>query len=976
MSNLREAGYIIIAMTTFLAWGPVYPSADAPDQEADEDTATMAYEDELVMETVLVTGTRIPRANEVSMSPVAQINADEFLYRGITRVEDMLNALPMVAPTQMSGISNGATGTATVDLRGLTAERTLTLLNGRRLPAGSPVEGGTGVDINQIPAMLIERVEVLTGGASATYGSDAIAGVVNFITLRDFEGVKFDYQYSFYQHKNDSYIADIVSEAGFELPDENVRDGDTHDFSLMMGVNSGNGRGNITLYAGYRDIEALTQSERDYSACALRGSGPDFWCGGSSTIPEGRFTDFGLLWGVGPGSFDYLVEPGTDQFVDRAGHPKAWYNYGPGNYYQRPDKRITLGAFGHYEFNEHFEVYMEVMYMQDRTVAQIAPSGAFFVTDSLHCSNPFLSDQQFQLLCADFGLTKDDTQLVFIGRRNVEGGLRSDNLRHMSNRVVVGVRGDINDNWSYDAFMNFGRVDHSSVYRNDMSISRITRALDVVAHPDTGEAVCTSVLTGADPDCVPWNIFESGAVTQEMVDYLQVPLFANGDTKQKQLQFYVTGDLEEYGWVIPSAYSGVAVALGYEFRSESLNYDPDQNYQSGDAAGHIAPTGPVSGNYEVSEVFFEANIPVIQDKTGAEMIAFDLGYRWSDYSTDNTTNTWKIAGEWMVNEQIRFRGSFQHAVRTANIHELFTPRSISGGGDGDPCVGPNPLAPFTQCANTGVTEAQYGTIPGEGFYDVFCCSNPLLEPEKSDTWAVGLLFNPSFAPGFSLSLDYWDIEITDAIDIIDPDYSLEQCVISGEPILCDKIHRDPQTGMLWRGGAYIDATLTNIGFIHTAGLDILADYVWQFDSAGALRFSLIATWLDIWETEAAPGAPVIECGGDYGGGCGDPRPEWVNNLSTTWVTPWNASVNLTWRYIGAVEDLWEEQNDFQSMNYFDLAVIWDASDYLSFRLGVNNLFDEDPPLGYVGFPGGNGNTYPGRYDALGRYVFIGIQASY
>ena len=391
----------------------------------------------------------------------------------------MLNRLPQVYADQTSTLANGATQTATVDLRGLGSDRTLVLVNGRRLPAGSPQQAALGADLNQIPAALVDRVEVLTGGASATYGSDAVAGVVNFITKRDFEGFAFDYQYSFYQSKNDNGILQLSRDAGFDVPEEDVTDGFTTDVSVMIGANAADGNGNVTLYAGYREIDAVLSGYRDTNNCALGGDSPSTWtCGGSSTIPNGRFTDFGVL---DPNSFDF--ELAGDQFVPFS----TLYNYQPPNHLQRPDERITVGALGYYRFNDAFEAYAEISYMDDKSVAQIAPSGAFFVTNSLSCGNPLLSAQQFDQLCGQFGLTAADTQTVYIGRRNVEGGFRQDTQRNTASRIVVGARGDINEAWSYDVHGNFGQVAHSQTYLNDLSTTRIARALNVV---DDGERQC------------------------------------------------------------------------------------------------------------------------------------------------------------------------------------------------------------------------------------------------------------------------------------------------------------------------------------------------------------------------------------------------------------------------------------------------------------------------------------------------------
>lgn len=358
-----------------------------------QDQETTDVEVEESVERIQVTGSRIPQsANVVSSSPISQVTSEEFEFSGNVRAEDLVNDLPQVFPGQTSTDSNGATGTATVSLRGLGPQRTLVLMNGRRLVMGSPLVGDFS-DLNQIPSALVENVELLTGGASATYGSDAVAGVVNFIMKDDFEGVKLDYQHSFYQYNNDNDngVAQAAEEAGFPLAPSSGRDGHMNDFSVIVGGNFDNGKGNITTYATVRNIKAVTQDNRDYSICAYDRD-PDtgeYFCGGSGTIPDGRLTDFTA------GGYDYYIGDGTFEEYDG-----RLYNYGPVNYYQRPDERITLGAFGKYELNDHVEFFTELGYVKDRSVSQIAESGAFFPQVDLNCDNPlFCSTTRHNLWC-------------------------------------------------------------------------------------------------------------------------------------------------------------------------------------------------------------------------------------------------------------------------------------------------------------------------------------------------------------------------------------------------------------------------------------------------------------------------------------------------------------------------------------------------------------------------------------------------
>jgi len=451
-----------------------------------------------VIEEVIVTGTRIRKTNLISVSPITQLDAQDLLLTGTTRVEDLLKSLPQLYSYQNSTASNTASGTATLELRNLGSSRTLVLVDGRRLPQGSPNTAGAA-DINQIPGGLIDRVEVLTGGASAVYGSDAIAGVVNFFLVNDFEGVQLDYQFSQYSHDNGGgRMQRLVDESGYRFPSGTDRDGDIQDVSLIIGGNLEGGRGNATAYATYRNIDPVTQDNRDHSACALQRWGGEYYCGGSETIPEGVFSDFGFLEiDQGLPGFDLMVQ--GDEFVPWDGR---LYNYGPLNYFQRPDERYTAGVLAHYVINEHVEAYTQLMFMNDQTVSQIAPSGTFYRINRLSCGNVLMSQQQFDTLCGNYGLGPDDFQLAYLGRRNVEGGPRRHDIEHTSFREVFGLRGNINENWRYDLYGQYSQVDYQSTFFEDLLLTHVERALDVVSDPDSGEPVCRSAINGSDPNCV------------------------------------------------------------------------------------------------------------------------------------------------------------------------------------------------------------------------------------------------------------------------------------------------------------------------------------------------------------------------------------------------------------------------------------------------------------------------------------------
>ncbi|MDE1988059.1 MAG: TonB-dependent receptor plug domain-containing protein, partial [Alphaproteobacteria bacterium] len=522
------------------------------------------------VETVVVTGSHIASPNLQSTSPVIEATAADIQIQGVTKVEDLLNQMPQVFAGQNATVANGATGTAEVDLRGLGCDRTLVLIDGKRLPYGSALD--SCADLNQVPTQLVDRVEVLTGGASAVYGSDAVAGVVNFIMKKDFEGFQFEGQYGIYQHDNAydgpgnlrSVIAGraATNPSQFALPPDSVWVGAGKQLSAMMGVSSANGKGNITAYFSYRQNDPILQKSYDYSTCTLGGqSGKNFTCGGSSTSYPGRFTDFS--------TFNWTIDSTTGNTFRPFNSSTDQYNYGPLNYYQRPDERYSAGAFGHYQVNSHADVYTQLMYTDYATIAQIAPSGDFGNTTTLNCGNPLLSaNESAGIGCSAAMITANDSVPIYILRRNVEGGGRQSTLRNTSFRAVLGVKGSLDEAWSYDVSGSYSRVQSQQIYLHDFSVTRLTRALDVVSVG--GVPTCQSVVDGTDTACVPYNIFSIGGVTQAALNYLQIPLIQTGSTTQQAINVGFTGDLGQYGWVSPWAKDGVQVAFGAEYRQDIL----------------------------------------------------------------------------------------------------------------------------------------------------------------------------------------------------------------------------------------------------------------------------------------------------------------------------------------------------------------------------------------------------------------------
>jgi outer membrane receptor protein involved in Fe transport len=984
---------------------------------------------------VVVTGSRIKRPNLTSESPVTSVNSQEMKLSGATGVEQVLNNLPQAFADQSNTFANGATGTATVNLRNLGAVRTLVLVDGKRLMPGDPTY--PVADLNVIPAGLVDRVDVLTGGASAVYGSDAIGGVVNFIMKKNFEGIQLDYQYGWSQHKNDdSAVRDALAAmrstsrnpSNWTAPADNVSDGFTHDVSILAGVNSADGKGNITFYGGYRSVDPVMAGSRDYAACPLASDfSGGYFCAGSSNSFYGRFIS------ANPGPHlgtKYTTNPSGD-FMGYSGARDS-YNFAPLNYLQRPDQRYTAGATARYEVNSHIEAYSSFMFADDHTVAQIAPSGLFQGSGplggnySFNCNNPLAQGGAMsaaQLFCTDQGLAATDDAQLLIGRRFVENGPRQDDLRHTAYRFVLGARGDINDTWSYDVYGQYGSTIYNERYLNDASAIRVQNALHVVTDtrpgsPTNGQPVCMSVILGTDLACAPLDIFHTGAVSRAAADYIRANGSKQGETNEQIVSGTITGDLGNYGVRMPWAKDGVGIAVGAEYRREFIQNNSSSEFESGDLTGQGGPTPSITGSFDVKELFGEARIPVIQDMQFAKSLELDLGYRVSDYSTAGTTNTYKVAGDWAPNDDVRFRASFQRAVRAPNVLELFTPQAVALFGGADPCAGSSPGLSFAQCAATGVTLAQYGNIPDcpAAQCSQLLAGNPDLKPETSDTRSIGVVFTPTFFRGFNASVDYFDIQVQDLIGSTGAGVAMAECVggFAGDPLgntnYCSMISRAPGSGALFGNAGYVEQITTNTGGLRTKGFDVSAAYRLRFadigmDGLGSLDFNFDGTLLKNYQVTPGTGAfatGTYDCAGYFGAYCGAPLPKWRHKARLTWNTPWKANVSLNWRHIGSSKvDINETSPMFKFLNiyygcsgsascndapdaklkkanYFDLSGTWSVRDNVTLRAGVSNIFDKNPQIiDAQGFGLTlNANTYPGVYDTLGRTFFVGLTTNF
>jgi iron complex outermembrane receptor protein len=986
-------------------------------------TAGLAAEADTELEAVIVTGSRIASPNATSTSPILSVTAEEIRSGGRLDVTDMLNQLPQINSNSLgqdlgnrtSGLTS-AGGVATADLRGLGPNRTLVLVDGRRLGTGSPqtVIQSPAPDLDQIPSALIERVDVVTGGASAVYGSDALAGVVNFIMKKNFEGLQIDAQMGGNWHNNNnSFAQGLLDDAGYEGPSGAAWDGKTINLSMTAGANILDGRGNVTGYFGYQKMDPVSSADRDFGSCQMSyvtDELDELGCTGSSnsnffypTNPLANTED--LVFSVLGTQF---IERGTAETT-----PPAAFNSQRYIYMQRGDTRYNAGFMAHVEVNDYATAYGEFSFMNDQTHQEVAATALFrgsnVLSDTgnylINCSNPLLSAQQRSLMCTPAEVAADlldpgsVSADVEIGRRNVEGGPRTYEYEHTNYRLVAGVKGRLAEGWTYDSYGQHYYTNFLSVNGKDFSFDKIANALQV-----TGTALAPVCISGGS--CVPYNIFADGGVTPEAIGYLETLGTAAGSTELRTYHADATGDLGVYGLQLPSASEGVGVNFGYEYRKEHVRYVPDAAILGGLIVGTGGANPSIDNSITVNEFFGEVRVPIAQGLPGIFDLVADAGYRYSDYSTAGGTDTYKFELQYAPIADVRFRGSYNHAIRAPAIVELFNPQLVGKIAFGeDPCAPSEDdgelAATFEQCARTGVTQAQYdnGSIP-QGTADQLTQlqgGNPDLKPEEADTYTLGVTFRPEALPGFTGSLDYYHIKMKGLVGALPADLILSNCLNTGDPVYCSQLVRHPITGTLngasVQSGGYIVQTSVNIGSGVLDGIDVQAAYGFDLGNMGGLKLALNGAYMLKNTTTPIPGGGSYDCAGLFGSTCQTVNPVWRHSLRGSWDLPGSdVTMNLTWRFMSGVK---LDNNDsdpdlfgtalgapaifrakMPAVSYLDLGATWNASEILQVRGGINNLLDRDPPISPADIISGGAPNYYEFYDGLGRQVFLSVTAKF
>jgi iron complex outermembrane recepter protein len=974
------------------------------------------------VEEVVVTGSRIASPNLQATSPITVVDSKAIQTTGRTDISDIIMMLPQNYDNGLgqdlgnrtSGLTT-AGGVATADLRGLGPNRTLVLVDGVRLGIGSPYTfiQQPAPDLDQIPTFLVDRIEVVTGGASATYGSDAIAGVINFIMKRNFQGVQFEGQFGVNNHQNHDtfWQQQNVQFGNNAVPTGGSWDGHNRQFDMVVGTNFADNKGNVTGYFSYYHTDPVSGAQRDWSGCQATevlgadaatvvgqtcgGSGNSNWfqpfTGPNANTPNGPFSVYGTSF----------VPLGTQNTT-----PPAFFNSQPYIFMTREDTRYTAGFLAHDDVRDYFRPYLDFYFTDDQTHQAVAPAALFRDSNpndplsgnyNINCSNPLLSAQQASILCSPAQIAADAanpgsvTANVQIGRRNIEGGARTSDYQHTSYRAHFGTKGEFLDAWNYDAYGGYYYVSFFNSNNKFMSFANIDNALLV-------KGTATNPVCISGPPCVPYNIFKDGGVTPQQLEYLYITGTGSGNYTMRTLHAEITGDLGHYGVTLPTARDGVGINVGWEHRNEHQFFAPDSAETSGQLSGFGSAAVPIDNTNAVTEEWAELRAPLIQDRPFARDLIFDTGFRHSNYTYSGGVNTYKFELQYAPIRDIRFRGTYQKAIRAPSIIELFNPQLVGLIQFGaDPCAGPTPTATLAQCQAQGVTAAQYGHIPQcvSAQCSQLTGGNPELVPEESKSWTAGFTFTPEAVPTLSGSLDYFHIALDGEVGVLPARVIMADCLATLTQY-CDQIVRQPNTGSITGNavatGGYIKQTNVNIGAALVSGVDVQLAYKLTLPvTLGNVLFALNGTYLQHFESTPLPGAHTYDCSGYFGFTCQSVDPHWRHIARATWQTPVDLDFAVTWRYIGPVSqdnNSPDETLHFStygaysyqpahvgSYNYIDLALTCHVLRNLELRAGVNNVADKDPPVVPVTIQPGGANAYS-AYDQLGRELFIAFTARF
>ena len=897
-------------------------------------------DDEGMVEEVVVTGSRIKRSDASSISPISVLTAEDLRVSGNLTIENFLQDQPAVTGGDFgTGVNNPPTGFSSVSLRGLGPNRTLVLVNGKRFASAS-VNGF--IDLNMIPTAIVERVEVLRDGASTVYGTDAIAGVVNIITKKTFEGVEID--------------------LGYDVTGEN--DGKMYNGSVVFGTSFD--KGNFVVAAQVNKRDEIRQGERAFSACPFIEVGGQVVCGGSPTTTPAQFVPLGADAALSStvldaGGFTRRFDAATDAF-----------NFAALSYLTTPQDVYAAYAAANYELAEApgmgtVNASLEMNISARESDQLLAPVGTFggWITSASHPDNPFGN-----ALCAG-NPECTAPQGVATSRRLTESGGRRFTQDVNTWRIGGGLDGEFANGWTWDLNYTLAKWEDSQRDEGRPNRPRIEAMMD----PD---------LCAARTDGCPgiFNPFISDSMNEAQVAYGFVGVNTKNESTLNVWQINVAGDMG--GFELPGG--AIGWALGYENRREQAASKPD----GGAAIGAIAftPGEATAGQFEVDEVYGEIILPILSGAPMAEVLTVEASARYTDVDfLDDSSEVFKVAIEWGPVQDIRLRATYAEGFRAPNISELFLGQQQSAESYTDPCRNygtsgtdantiancqADGLAPDFNLATFQATTLQGG--------------NPNLKPETSESFTAGIVFTPSFLENLTVSIDYFDIEITDAVGTAPTSEVIRFCYASAgfsDPLCAlivgpafPGVDETPSPGAPTRRNSNLQisgvlATTANLSTYETSGVDFQVDYGFDIP-IGVLDLRVTGTYLDAYDYLPFAGGDLVQLAGNFGGDpfFGSPVTfaEWQVNTGVTLTTD-NWGANLTARYMGETDDISAAPanlvNVAEAVTYFDVQgyYIWES---VTFTAGVRNLGDEDPPYmtSYDDM-----NTLNFSYDTQGRYYY-------
>ncbi|PEQ14763.1 TonB-dependent receptor [Novosphingobium sp. PC22D] len=974
---------------------------------------------------IVVTGTRLRLPNLESPVPVTTVSGEEFFQTGQISVGDVLNELPQLRSTFSQQNSTRALGTGglnLLDLRGLGTVRTLVLVNGRRHVGSDVLGNSTPVDVNTIPTDLIERVDVVTGGSSAVYGSDAIAGVVNFVLKDDFEGLQLRAQNG-------------ISKYG---------DANSYYVSGLAGTNFADGRGNVAVNVEYAHSDAFYAPSRPHTA-KLSGyivqdldevDAPN----GSDGVPDrlffedlryGYYSDGGTVFDFGPqGIVPYLFQPDgslvlqTGQRVDDPTFPVPYFLGGNGDNFRSGEQsglrpgydRFSVNLIGHFEVSPAFVPFVEATYVRTKSLSNNA--GPFFVPaygiETFRTDNPYLNPQAESLIRQIYGLPDPGLDFDFDMYRSITDlGNREEDAKRETYRIVAGARGAISDNWGYEASVNYGEFREKTTILGNVNYQRYLLSADAVTDPATGQIVCRSQIdpSAAFPNpfaidqdfaaaalaadvaaCVPGNYFGVGALSQAARDYVVQDTVATGKITQFVANAFLTGNTEGF-FELPGG--PVGLVLGAEYRRETAFYEQDPLVVAGQTFYNSIPTfDPPS--FEVKELFGEVRIPVLADMPLAHELTVNLAGRMADYKgATGTVYAYNGSIQYAPIPDVTLRANYSRAVRAPNVSDLYTPLGTNFASNfEDPCS----QVFLAQGSANRVANCRADGVP-EGYNYIYTSSlqyrsggNTELREETSDSITVGALLRPRFLPGLSLSVDYFDIEVDDVITSPTAQQIVDACYDASDldNQFCDLFQRQgagtgPQgeiEGRILEGS--LQASLLNYAQLKVRGIDADLQYSHLVESLNT-TFSARVSYTHMLQNDefldpTDPGRAnqlLLEL--NY--------PEDAVNLNLGFDTG-KFSFGYQMRYIGKAvlneyEDLFSKQGrppenaDYAEDRYYtdvfyhDIRLAYAFNEDSNFYLGVDNVGNRLPPQGLSGTGAGSG-----IYDVVGRYFYAGVKVNF